>query len=71
MPASHSNDESQRAGADFPNARSAPRFSSDLNLRMTLPSRPISRRQGVAEEWTDLLPGRKVEQEVLDLLDGK
>ena len=28
-------------------------------------------RQRAEEEWADVLPGRQVEQEVLDILDGK
>ena len=27
-------------------------------------------RQRQEEEWTDVLPGREIEQEVLDIIDG-
>ncbi len=40
-------------------------------LREVLHYMRFLERQRAQEEWTDLLPSREVEQEVLDILDRK
>ena len=40
-------------------------------LREVLHYMKFLARQRAQEEWADVLPGRQVEQEVLDILDSK
>ncbi|GDY19726.1 hypothetical protein LBMAG56_10710 [Verrucomicrobiota bacterium] len=71
MPFNPPNEKSQPDSGELPNASSAVRSSSGRNLREAPPSHAMSGCQCEAEKWSDLLPGREIEQEVLDLIDGK